>query len=58
MQDTLRGSALKRVPFFNGKAVLEMLDRAPALSDGAKAALDVPLMAVLTACVVGDRFQL
>jgi asparagine synthase (glutamine-hydrolysing) len=58
MQDTLRGASLARVPVLRREGVVELLDRVPSLDDGGKIALEVPLMQILTACLVADRFRL
>jgi asparagine synthase (glutamine-hydrolysing) len=58
MQDTLRGAALSRVPMFRREGVVQLLDGVPALDDPAKIALEVPLMQLLTACLIGERFKL
>jgi asparagine synthase (glutamine-hydrolysing) len=58
LQDTLRGNALNRIPFLNKKAVIDLLDCVPTLDNGAKTALGVPMMSLLSACVLSERFQL
>ena len=58
MQDTLRGSALDRVPFFRREGVVRILDAAPALEPGTQIALEFPLMQMLTACLLAERFKL
>jgi len=58
MQDTLRGSALNRIPLINKKAVVNILDHLPALDAGARGAWEVPLMILFSAAVLADRFHL
>ncbi len=58
MQDTLRSAKLARVPFFKRQGVVEMLDSVPSLDDAEKIAMEVPLMQVLTACILAERFKL
>jgi hypothetical protein len=58
MQDTLRGPALDTIPFLRKKGVIEILDRIPTLDDGAKTGLEVPLISLLSACVLAERFRL
>ena len=58
MQDTLRGTALDTIPFITKTAVVELLDRIPTLDDGAKTGLEVPLITLLSACVLAQRFRL
>ncbi len=57
-QDTLRGNALAKLPFLKKEAVIHMLDRATIASEGGKAILDKPLMTILSACVLAERFHL
>jgi asparagine synthase (glutamine-hydrolysing) len=58
MQDTLRGSALSKVPFLKRSAVIEMLERGTAAEEGANVILEKPLMTILSTCVLADRFHL
>jgi asparagine synthase (glutamine-hydrolysing) len=58
MQDTLRGSKLARVPGFRRDGVIGMLDNVPKLDDGGKIALEIPLMQILTATLLAERFGL
>ena len=58
MQDTLRGTALDTIPFITKTRVVELLDRIPTLDDGAKTGLEVPLITLLSACVLAQRFRL
>jgi asparagine synthase (glutamine-hydrolysing) len=58
LQDTLRGPALRSIPFFNRDAVIGTLDRAITMDDAGKTALEIPLMMLLSACILGQRFHL
>jgi asparagine synthase (glutamine-hydrolysing) len=58
MQDTLRGSALASVPFYNQKQIVTLLDRLPTMSETDLLGWDPILMSVLSACVIQKRFSL
>ena len=58
MQDTLRGPALQALPFFDRASVLDLLDRLPTMDVGSRVAYDQPLMMLLSACVLQERFRL
>ena len=58
MQDTLRGPELACVPGFRREGVIEMLDGVPKLDDAGKIALEIPLMQILTATLLAERFGL
>jgi len=58
LQDTLRGPALRALPFFDRGKVLDLLDRLPAMSEGARVAHDQLLMMLLSACVLQERYRL
>jgi asparagine synthase (glutamine-hydrolysing) len=58
LQDTLRGRALAALPFFDQRKVVALLDRLPAMTDGERTAWDPLLMAILSACVLQERFRL
>jgi asparagine synthase (glutamine-hydrolysing) len=58
MQDTLRGSKLGRVPGLRRDGVIAMLDSVPKMDDPGKIAMEVPLMQILTATLLGERFGL
>jgi len=58
MQDALRGSALRRVPYFDQGKVVRLLDRLPGLEPGDQVAIDQILMILLSATVLGERFAL
>lgn len=58
MQDTLRGPALAGQPFYEPRSVVDLLDTLPQLDDAARAALDPPILSILSACVLQKRFGL
>ena len=58
MQDTLRGSALNRIPLIEKKAVVEILDSLPSLDAKAGLAWEAPLMALFSAAILSERFHL
>jgi asparagine synthase (glutamine-hydrolysing) len=58
VQETLRGSSLDSLPFYDRTKVIALLDRLPALDDKARTALDTILMILLSACTLHERFKL
>ena len=58
MQDTLRGSVLTSVPFYDQKKVVALLDRLPSMSEPELIVWDPILMSVLSACVLHKRLHL
>lgn len=58
LQDTLRGSVLGSIPFFNQKKVVSVLDGLQSADESSRVANDQVLMMVLSACVLHDRFRL
>jgi asparagine synthase (glutamine-hydrolysing) len=58
MQDTLRGSALAALPFYDQNKIIALLDQLPAMSDLDRVGWDPVLMSVLSACVIQERFGL
>ena len=58
LQDTLRGPALARLPFYAPEKVGALLDRLPTMSDSDRVAWDPVLMTILSACVLQQRFGL
>jgi asparagine synthase (glutamine-hydrolysing) len=58
VQDTLRGPALKALPFFDRTRIIDLLDRLPAMEEGSRVAYDQLLMILLSACVLQERFRL
>ncbi len=55
IQDTLRGPALESLPVFDRSRVVALLDQLPAMDDGRRTAYDMPLMVLLSACVIHER---
>jgi len=58
MQDTLRGSALASLPFYDRSKVIALLDQLPGMTDSERVGWDPVLMSVLSACVIQERFGL
>jgi len=58
VQDTLRGAAMRSLPFFDQRRVVSLLDSLPAMDDAARIAIDPALMVMLSACVLHERFAL
>jgi asparagine synthase (glutamine-hydrolysing) len=56
VQETLRGSAMVSLPFFDRAKVVALLDDLPALGDDARTALDPVLMILLSACCLHERY--
>jgi hypothetical protein len=45
------------LPFFDRRKVTGLLDGIPKMDDGARTAIDQPLMLMLSACALQDRYQ-
>jgi asparagine synthase (glutamine-hydrolysing) len=58
VQDTLRGSVLSSIPFYDQKKVVAVLDQIPAMSDSDRIAWDPVLIYVLSACVLQEKFEM
>ncbi|MGH9587225.1 MAG: asparagine synthase-related protein, partial [Acidobacteriaceae bacterium] len=58
VNDTLRGSALASIPFFDQKKVTGLLDRIGTMDEGARVSNDQVLMILVSACVLQDGFRL
>jgi asparagine synthase (glutamine-hydrolysing) len=58
VQDTLRGSVMKSMPFFDQKQVVRLLDSLPEMDEGARTANDQILMLLVSMCVLHQRFGL
>jgi asparagine synthase (glutamine-hydrolysing) len=58
VQDTLRGPLLASIPFFDQKQVVDLLDRLPEMTTGARTANDQVLMLLVSMCVLHERFGL
>jgi asparagine synthase (glutamine-hydrolysing) len=58
MQDTLRGSSLAALPFYDQNKVVALLDELPRMPEPERIGWDPVLMNVLSACVLQERFGL
>jgi asparagine synthase (glutamine-hydrolysing) len=58
VQDTLRGTTMQALGFFDQAKVVALLDSLPAMDDGARTAIDPALMIMLSACVLHERYGL
>lgn len=58
LQDTLRGPALQSLPFFERRAVVDLLDRLPQMDQGSRVAYDQILMLMLSACALQEKYGL
>jgi asparagine synthase (glutamine-hydrolysing) len=58
VQDTLRGSVLSSIPYFDQKKVLGLLDRLHTMDESARVANDQVLMLLVSSCVLHERFGL
>jgi asparagine synthase (glutamine-hydrolysing) len=56
VEDTLRGKAFGSIPFFDQAAVVDLLDRLPAMDVGARTANDQVLMQLVSMSVLNERF--
>ncbi|HEV2174576.1 MAG TPA: asparagine synthase-related protein, partial [Nitrospira sp.] len=56
VQDTLRGSVLRSMPFFNQSEVVSLLDRLNGMDAGERTAWDQILMPIMSMCVLHERF--
>ena len=50
------GPSLRALPFFDRRKVVALLDRLPAMDDGARTAIDPVLMILLSAWTLQQRF--
>jgi asparagine synthase (glutamine-hydrolysing) len=55
LQDTLRGPVLPSLPFFDQSKVVALLDELPTMDDRGRTAHDMPLMVLLSACLIQQR---
>jgi asparagine synthase (glutamine-hydrolysing) len=58
VHETLRGSVMASVPFYDQAKIVALLDSLPALSDEARTAFDPILMFLLSACSLHERYKL
>jgi asparagine synthase (glutamine-hydrolysing) len=57
-QDTLRGESLAAAPFFDRAAVIDLLDKLPALDESRRMALDATLLMLLCVCCLQQSYRL
>lgn len=57
-QETLRGSAMASIPFFDQSAVVALLDRLPNLDEAVLAPLDPILMMMVSMCFLHESYRL
>lgn len=57
MQDTLRGQALKDVPFYSRDQVIQLLDMLPDLDGQTRTTIDPLLMMVLSVTILQQKFS-
>jgi asparagine synthase (glutamine-hydrolysing) len=58
VQDTLRGTTLASLPFFDQKKVVDLLDRLETMDEDARVANDQVVMILISACILQERFAL
>jgi asparagine synthase (glutamine-hydrolysing) len=58
VQDTLRGSEMAKLPFFDQAMVVALLDKLPAMDESRRIALDSILMMMVCACLLRARYRL
>jgi asparagine synthase (glutamine-hydrolysing) len=58
IQDTLRGSVMTSIPFFDQAAVVALLDKLPTLDEAVRGPLDPILMMMASMCFLHERFGL
>lgn len=54
LQDTLRSSSLEAIPFVNRRALLAILDTMAGEKPAARSALEAPMIALASACVIAE----
>ncbi|MBO1066168.1 MULTISPECIES: asparagine synthase (glutamine-hydrolyzing) [Nostocales] len=58
MQDTMRGSIMASLPFYDQAKVVALLDKLPFMNDSQRIVIDIFLMKLLSACFLHERFRL
>jgi asparagine synthase (glutamine-hydrolysing) len=58
MNDTLRGSVLASIPFFDQKKIVALLDSLQTMDETAHVAIDPTLMMLMSTCVLHQGFRL
>ncbi len=57
-QDTLRGSIMASVPFYNQAAIIQLLEQIPEMNQNQRASTERVLMRMLSTCILQERFGL
>ena len=57
-QDTLRGSQMALVPFYNQASIIQLLDELPTMTHRQRCGIDSVLMKMLSACILQEQFKL
>ncbi len=55
-QDTLRGSGMRNLPFYDADRVTHLLDELPAMDERSRTGLDPLIMALTSLCVIQERY--
>ena len=58
VQDTLRGNALRSIPFFDPDMIVTLLDRFPTLDESTRTTLDSTFLMALSAAVLQDKYRI
>jgi asparagine synthase (glutamine-hydrolysing) len=58
IQDSLRGSLLTSVPFFDRAAVIALLDKLPDMKEAVRVSLEQVLQIILCTCLLKERYGL
>ncbi len=58
IQDSLRSSAMKSLPFFEQAAIIALLDKLPEMNDNKRMALDSILLMILCAYFIHTKYHL
>jgi asparagine synthase (glutamine-hydrolysing) len=58
LQDAVRGSALRALPFYDQKKVIALLDRVPEMDAASQSACDNVFSGILSACILQQQFAL
>ena len=58
VNDTLRGSTLASIPFFDQKKVVALLDGVESMDEGSRVANDQILMSLVSACVLQEGLRI
>jgi asparagine synthase (glutamine-hydrolysing) len=58
VQDTLRGSTLASIPYFEQRKVVDILDNLETMDESSRVAIDQVVMLLASACVLQERYRL